>query len=256
MNQRVTLDIVDDAIAIVSLNRPDKYNGLDLAMFEGIVGAAKKIRKNKKIRAVILRGEGDVFSSGLDVKSIMSSPVAITKLLVKPGVKISNLAQDVALVWRQLPVPVIAVTHGVCFGGAFQIVLGADFRYTSKDCQFSIMEGKHGLIPDMSGSVTLRELVSIDVAKELTMTARIFEAPEAKELGIVTKVCEQPFDEAISFAKLLCEKSAPAVNSAKRLFNETWVASEKEALNLETKLQLKILGKKFAEMTPLKHLLK
>jgi enoyl-CoA hydratase/carnithine racemase len=254
MTQRVNLDIVDDAIAIVSLNRPEKCNGLDLAMFEAIVEAAGKIRKNRKIRAVILRGEGEVFSSGLDVKSIMSSPLAMTKLLVKPGTRISNLAQDVAYAWRKLPVPVIAVTQGLCYGGAFQIILGADFRYSTPDCKFSIMEGKHGLIPDMSGSITLRELVPIDVAKELTMTARIFAADEAKALGLISKICDNPFDDAIAFAKQLCEKSAPAVNGAKRLFNETWVASDKVALNTETRLQIKILGKKFAEMTPFKKL--
>lgn len=256
MTQRVTLDIIDSTIAVVSLNRPDKCNGLDLPMFEGIVATAKKIRRNKAIRVVILRGEGDVFSSGLDVKRVTSSPVAITKLLVKPGTKISNLAQDVAYLWRQLPVPVIAVTQGLCYGGAFQIILGADFRYSTTDCKFSIMEGKWGLIPDMSASITLRELIPIDVAKELTMTARIFDASEAKALGLITKICEQPFDDAIEFAKQLIEKSAPAVNGAKKLFNETWTANDKTALNLETKLQIKILGKKFAEMTPLRHLLK
>lgn len=256
MSERVTLNIIDKTIAVVSMNRPDKYNGLDIPMFEGLVSTAKKIKKDKNIRVVILRGEGKVFSSGLDVKRVTSSPVAASKLLIKPGTKYSNLAQDVAYVWRKLQVPVIAVTHGMCFGGAFQIALGADFRFSTKDCEFSIMEGKWGLIPDMTASITLRELIPIDVAKELTMTARIFDATEAKELGLITRVCDEPFDDAINLAKQLIEKSAPAVNNAKKLFNESWVMSDRAALNLETRLQLKILVQKFAEMTPLKKLLK
>ena len=114
-------------------------------------------------------------------------------------------------IWRQLPVPVIAVTHGMCYGGAFQIALGADFRYSTPDCEFSIMEGKWGLIPDMSGSITLRELIPVDVAKELTMTARIFNGIEAKELGLVTRISETPYEEALAFSTRLSKSQKPSL---------------------------------------------
>jgi enoyl-CoA hydratase/carnithine racemase len=84
-----------------------------------------------------------------------------------------NLAQDVSYLWRELPVPVIAALHGMCFGGGLQIALGADMRYSTPDCKLSIMEGKWGLIPDMGISITLRELVSIDVAKEVSCYWRL-----------------------------------------------------------------------------------
>ncbi|PID44874.1 MAG: enoyl-CoA hydratase [Proteobacteria bacterium] len=255
MSRRTTLEIIDGSIAVVSLNRPDKYNGLDIEMFDSIVKTARKIKKNKAIRGVILRGEGKVFSSGLDVKKVTKSPVSITRLLVKPGRKISNLAQDVGYIWRQLPVPVIAVTHGMCYGGAFQIALGADFRYSTPDCEFSIMEGKWGLIPDMSGSVTLRELVPADVAKELTMTARVFDATEAKELGLVTRVSETPYDDALAFFKTLEERSPDAIGYAKQLFNTTRTVSDKAALAVETRLQIKLLSKKILNLDSLKSLL-
>ncbi len=242
MSERVTLEITDN-IAVVTLNRPDKLNALDMAMFEGLAKTAKIVMKNRDVRAVILRGEGDAFCSGLDVKSIMKSPLSALKLLIKPGRKISNLAQDAGYLWRQLAVPVIAVTQGKCWGGGFQIALGADFRYTTPDCQFSIMEMKWGLIPDMSGSITLRELVSIDVAKELTMTARIFDGKEAKALGLVTRVTETPFDDAIKFAKEISKRSPDAIANTKTLFNETWVADEKTALKWETKLQKQLIGR-------------
>ena len=139
MADRVLLDI-DNDIATVTLNRPDKYNCLDMPMFDSIVKAAKQLKKERKVRAVILQGAGKAFCSGLDVKTVSANPLNFARLLIKPGRKISNLAQDVAYLWRQVPAPVIAITHGYCFGGGLQIALGADFRYSTPDCEFSVME--------------------------------------------------------------------------------------------------------------------
>ncbi len=241
-NQRVIIEYQED-IAIVSLNRGNKYNALDMAMFDGIVGAVNTLKENREIRAVILKGEGKGFCAGLDMVSVMKNPLNVPTLLKKEDGVISNLAQDVGYLWRSVPVPVIAVTHGSCFGGGMQIALGADFRYSTPDCRFSIMEAKWGLIPDMSLSVTLRELTRIDVAKELTMTGRIFEAPEALALGLVTKVCDDPFEQAMAFAKSLKPRSPDAVMYAKKLFNDSWVSDDKAALDYETRYQKKLLGR-------------
>jgi enoyl-CoA hydratase/carnithine racemase len=158
------------------------------------------------------------------------------------GNEIGNLAQDVSYLWRELPVPVIAVLHGMCYGAGLQIALGADMRYATPDCKLSIMEGKWGLIPDMGAAVTLRELVRIDVAKELTMTGRIFSGQEAAELGLVTKVCEDPLQHAEDMAKKLVKRSPDTIACAKELYQNTWMASEKECLEVETKLQRKLLA--------------
>ncbi|NRA62128.1 MAG: crotonase/enoyl-CoA hydratase family protein [Psychrobium sp.] len=240
--QRVKISYQQD-IAIVSLNRPDKYNALDMAMFDAIVAAIKELKDNRAIRAVILRGEGKGFCAGLDMVSVMKNPLNVSTLLKKEHGVISNLAQDVGYLWRDLAVPVIAVTHGSCFGGGMQIALGADFRYASEDCRFSIMEAKWGLIPDMSLSVTLRELTRIDVAKELTMTGRIFNADEAYRLGLVSKVCEDPLADALEFAKSLTARSPDAVMYAKKLFNDSWLSDDTQALDFETRYQKKILGR-------------
>jgi len=240
--QRVKLEIADH-IAIVTLNRGEKYNALDMAMFEAIVDCVNQLKQNRDIRAVILRGGGKGFCAGLDMVSVMKNPLNVPTLLKKEDGVISNLAQDVGYLWRSVPVPVIAVTHGTCFGGGMQIALGADFRYSTPDCRFSIMEAKWGLIPDMSLSVTLRELTSIDVAKELTMTGRIFEAPEALELGLVSKVCDDPFEQALILAKALTARSPDAVMYAKKLFNDSWISDEQSALDFETRYQKKLLGR-------------
>lgn len=241
-DQRVQISI-DNGIALVRLNRPEKYNGLDMPMFTAITEAAKSLKKDRSVRAIILHGAGEAFCSGLDVKTVSKNPVNFLKLLFKPGRKISNLAQDVGYLWRDVPAPVIAVTHGYCFGGGFQIALGADFRFSTTDCEFSIMESKWGLIPDMSLAVTLRELISIDLAKELTMTARRFNGTEAREMGLVSRVCDDPMAEALAFAQELAERSPDAVAASKLLFNRTWSATDKAALDWETRLQKKVIGR-------------
>jgi len=235
-----------DGIAIVSLNRPDKLNALNMEMFRGIVRITKELQQDRDVSAVIVRGEGRAFCAGLDFKNVLADPLSFQKnfndLMDRvPEDSVTNLAQAVGYEWRKIPAPVICVTHGVCIGGGLQIALGADFRYTTKDCQFSIMESKWGLIPDMSISVTLRELVSIDVAKELTMTHRKFGGEEAKQLGIVTKVCEDPMADALALAKEIALVSPDAVAATKRLFNKTYALNDQEALLLETDLQRQLI---------------
>mmetsp|Transcript_76865 Transcript_76865/g.220759 ORF Transcript_76865/g.220759 Transcript_76865/m.220759 type:complete len:256 (+) Transcript_76865:201-968(+) len=210
-------------------------------MFEGIVEAANSIHGMTDVRAVILRGSGKVFCAGLDVKSVATNPFNTGKLLERPEGKLVNLAQEVAWAWRELPVPVLAVTHGICYGGGLQIALGADFRFSTPDCKFSIMEAKWGLVPDMSGSVLLRELISIDLAKELTMTARVFDGAKAKEYGLISHVSETPYEDAVALAKEITTRSPDSVAATKLLFNATWDAPEARALELETEIQTKLL---------------
>ena len=100
--------------------------------------------------------------------------------------------------------PVIAAIHGVAIGGGCQIALGADIRFCTPDAKFSIMEMKWGLIPDMSVTQTIRDLVSIDVAKELIFTGKIIKGEEAARLKLVTQVCEKPYEEAMISGKRNC----------------------------------------------------
>lgn len=242
MNQRVIYSKHQD-IALVTLNRPNQYNALDSAMFEALIATARKIEKDKSVRAVIIKGEGKGFSSGLDINNIKKSPWIILKYLRKPGNKMTNLVQEAAYCWRRLPVPVIAAVHGKCFGGGLQIALAADFRIVAPDAELSILETKWGLIPDMSGAVTLPELLPIDVAKELAMTAKVLNGNEAKELGLATKVSQDPLKEAWQLTEQLSTRSPDALSAIKQLFNETWKSSDRVTLDLETKLQRKVLAR-------------
>ncbi len=123
------------------------------------------------------------------------------------------------------------------------MALGADFRYSSPDCEFSIMEARWGLIPDMGSTITLRELAAIDIVKELAMTGRVFSAEEAKSYNLVTHIYDEPMNKAIEFAEEIKLRSPDAVANNKLLFNKTWLSTIKQALNWETKLQRKLIGR-------------
>lgn len=188
MKNLVVVNEIETGIFHVMLNRPEKMNALSVGMFEAIAETAVSFKQNKQARVIILSGNGKAFCTGLDVKSVGSNPTNFSKLLQKPaGTEISNLAQDVGYLWRQLPVPVIASIHGMCFGGGLQIAMGADFRFSTPDCKLSVMEAKWGLIPDMSASVTFREVVRLDVIKLLSMTARVFTGEEGRHYGFITR---------------------------------------------------------------------
>jgi enoyl-CoA hydratase/carnithine racemase len=238
---RVRIETADH-LAVITLTRAEKHNALDIAMFEGIIGAAEQVAAQPGVRAVVLHGEGPSFCSGLDLASLMSAPSGLDGLHDRLGAEVPNWFQRAAYDWVRLPVPVIAALHGNCLGGGLQIALGADIRFAAPDTRLSVMEVKWGLIPDMSLTRTLPRLVSIDVAKELTYTGRVFSGSEAGELGVVTRVSENPLGAALELATEIAGKSPDAVRGAKRLLDEAWTGSAAETLALEAELQLGLIG--------------
>jgi enoyl-CoA hydratase/carnithine racemase len=241
MTERVLLD-VQDAVAYVTLNRPDKRNGLDLPMFHALVDVARRIRADRAVRAVIIAGAGPAFCAGLDFAAVgRTSALTRARGFAKLPGQATNLFQEACWAWRTLPVPVIAVLHGHCFGGGLQLALAADFRFATPDCELSVMEGKWGLIPDMTGSVTLRELVPMDVAKRLTMTAEVFDGEQALRYGLVTGVADEPLKEAEALAEQLIARSPDAVALSKRLFATTWTRAPRWAFWTESVLQARLM---------------
>jgi enoyl-CoA hydratase/carnithine racemase len=244
MSERVRVSI-EGGIADVRLNRPDKINALDQAMFTALVETGKQLAQDRKLRAVVLSGEGRGFCAGLDFTGFMSmagNDDAGASLLSRDDDSPANAAQRAAWVWTEVPVPVIAAIHGVAFGGGLQIALGADIRIAAPTSQLSVMEVRWGLIPDMSGTQTLRHLVRLDVAKELTFTGRVVSGREAVELGLATRAVDDPHAAALALARDIAGKSPGAIRAAKRLLNATVVASREDGFRLEEQLQRELIG--------------
>lgn len=224
---------VEDGIAHVRLSRPDKLNALTLGILDDLVATARRLRRDRTLRAVVISGAGDSFCAGLDFGTVMRDPAGIAKAFAPRPWRGTNTFQEAPWAWRRVPVPVIAAVHGHCYGGGLQIALAADFRFATPESQWSVLEGKWGLIPDMSGIKAISELVGIDTAKRLTMTAEIFSGKEAHELGLVTGLDADPVAAAYALAEQLKGRSPDALAAAKRLFNDTWTSSARRTFARE-----------------------
>jgi enoyl-CoA hydratase/carnithine racemase len=230
MSDRVTINVDEHGVADVRMNRPEKRNALDTAMFTGLRDAGEELKRMPNVRVVVLSGEGASFCAGLDFSSFNamasgervggSEPAAADESPSTPTTGgITHLGQQVAWVWQELAVPVIAAVHGHALGGGIQIALGADIRFVHPATQMSVREVHWGLVPDMTGTLFLARLCGVDVAKELTFTARIFSGTEAGELGVATHVTETPREDALALAAEIAGRSPEAVRGAKALFN-------------------------------------
>ena len=232
---------VTDGIAQVRLARAEKLNALTLQTLDELVATARVLRRDRTLRAVVISGEGASFCAGLDFGSVMRSPAGIARAFVPRPWRGTNTFQEACWAWRRLPVPVIAAVHGHCYGGGLQIALAADFRIATPDSQWSVLEGQWGLIPDMSGIRSLAELVGIDTAKLLTMTARKVSGKEALDLGLVTELAPDPAQAALALARELSQRSPDALAAAKRLFDDSWTASPRRTFARERLAQLALL---------------
>ena len=243
---RVTIH-VSVGVAEVTLNRSDKLNALDPAMFKAIIAAGERLSRMAGLRAVVLTGGGKGFCAGLDRETFASiaagGAVPTLRDLAKRTHGLANDFQQAAYVWRTLPVPVIAAIHGVALGGGFQIALGADMRYVAPDARLSILEIKWGLVPDMTGVALMRDLARSDVIRELSLTGRVFSGAEALAYGFATSLHADPLAAAArATAKEIAGRSPDAVRAVKRLLNMASDADTAAILLAESKEQAALIG--------------
>ena len=239
--QRIRVTIADH-VATVALTRPEKHNALDVEMFEAILAAAKRLRTESGVRAVVLHGEGPSFCSGLDIASLTAGGEGVSAMSDRIRGTSPNWFQRASHDWLTLPMPVIAALHGNVFGGGLQIALGADLRIATPDARLSVMEVRWGLIPDMGITRTLPRLIAIDRAKELTFTGRVVSGEQATSIGLVTRVDADSLAAAQALATEIASRSPDAVRRAKRLYDEAWTGPAAETLALEAQLQGEIIG--------------
>jgi enoyl-CoA hydratase/carnithine racemase len=245
--ERVTVHI-EGGVADVRLNRPEKLNALDPAMFDALVEAGERLAADPSVRAVVLSGEGRGFCSGLDFASFqaMAGSDGGSGVTSRLGDRVvgrsTNHGQQAAFVWTELAVPVIAAVHGVALGGGLQIALGADLRIVAPDARLSVLEIRWGLIPDMTGTHMLRRLVPLDVAKELTWTGRMVSGEEAVAMGLATKLSDDPRRDALALAADLAASSPQAIRGAKRLLNQSGLVSQEQQFQDESGIMGALIG--------------
>lgn len=243
---------VADGIADVRMTRADKRNALDMAMFGALADAGDYLKTAPGVRVAVLSGEGKSFCAGLDM-SVMTALAGNREEAAaqagddNPGAMstsgITHRGQQVAWVWQEVPVPVIAAMHGHALGGGIQIALGADIRVVHPDTKLSVREVYWGLVPDMTGTLFLARLVGADVAKELVFTARIFDGREGHRLGLATRLADDPHAEAMSLAAQIAALSPDAVRGAKELLNQLFNAGAGDQFAREREVIGRLVGR-------------
>ena len=233
-----------DGIATVCLNRPDRKNAWVWDTFDGLADMAAQLATRDGLRAVILRGAGGCFSSGLDTSMFMEfagdMDAVKAQMADGSGPRGANRFQAPCVAWQDVPVPVIAAIDGVAYGAGMQLALAADFRIAAPDARLSIREAKWGLIPDMGITQSLPKLLRADQAKDLIMTGRVLDAGAALDMGLITRIADDPHAAAQALAAELAARSPDAVRATKTLVEAAWATPG--ALALEAALQADLIG--------------
>jgi enoyl-CoA hydratase/carnithine racemase len=174
-----------EAVRHVILNRPEKRNAMNQELLRELSGALRGAADDDGVHCVVLRGEGPVFSAGVDLAELAAFAGDASVLRPFRGVflECANLCETMAK-------PVVCQIHGTCVGGALEVALGCDLRIASSDTRLGLPEVKFGIIPDVGGSSRLPAVVGLGRAKELIMTARLIDAAEAQSIGLVNRVVE------------------------------------------------------------------
>ena len=248
MSDRVTIEI-EGGVADVKLNRPDKLNAVDTAMFHALVEAGESIKADPSVRAVVLSGAGRGFCAGLDLDSFQKMAGAtsddsvgdISDIGRRDG-RITNIGQQACYVWTEMPAAVIAAVHGAAVGAGIQLALATDIRIVAPDAKLSVLEIRWGLVPDMTGTQMLPRLVGLDVAKELAFTGRMVSGTEAVELGLATRVADDPHAAAIELAKEIAGKNPFAIKGVKALLNMAGQAPLEDAFKTEERTMASLIG--------------
>jgi len=247
-NQTVLVDVTDH-VAHVRLNRPDRRNAIDGAMFAELREVALEISATRRVRAAVLSGEGGSFCSGIDTAAIaaMSDGEVGGDTVADTGRRATSAGgaspfQQVAWLWREMDLPVVAAIEGAALGAGLHIALAADVRVVAPDARIGFVEVTWGLVPDMSGTQSLRHLVRPDIAKRLVLGGETVTGAAAADLGLATILDEEPVARANEIAARWASLSPDAVRAGKRLLNASHELTVAEGLALEVATAASLVG--------------
>jgi enoyl-CoA hydratase/carnithine racemase len=218
----------------VVLNRPEKRNAMNQELLLALGEALRDAAADNSVHCVVLRGEGRVFSAGVDLVELAESSG-------RPGLlrPFRNVFLECANLCETMAKPVVCQIHRTCVGGALEVALGCDLRVASSDAQLGLPEVKFGIIPDVGGSTRLPAVVGLGRAKELIMTARLIDAAEAQRIGLVNRVVAPEHLERATqeLVDELLANSHVAVGRAKRVIDASARPALAQSLEMEIAVQ-------------------
>lgn len=216
MAEEILFEIIDEHVALITLNRPSSLNSLNGGLVEQLNKALDNCANNSQIRSIVLTGAGKGFCAGGDLNYLQS---------LTDEQKISTFIGEVGLLAEKIysmPKPVIAMVNGVAAGAGFNIVLACDIIYVAEKARFSQSFAKVGLIPDCGGLYFLQKQVGAYKAKQLMFTAEVIDCQQAQQLGFINQVCseENLISETLAFAKQLAVAAPIALGKIKKYVNQ------------------------------------
>lgn len=237
MSDRVTFTVGTDQVGVVSLNRPDKLNAMDIAVFEGLHEATAQAQAaiaDGTTRAVLVQSKGRAFSAGLDTSLFAAQAAGDT-----PDDDWIASLQQAFTGLEDLEVPVVAAIRGVAYGGGLQLALAAHLRLAAPDAELGLLEANWGIIPDLGGLTRLPRLIGLSRAADMAMTARKVDAQTALSWGLVDAVLDgQNFEaDARAYAARLAAGPTIAIGAVPRLLRQSFVTERDPMLTAERAYQ-------------------
>ena len=235
------------AVRHIVMQRPEKRNAMNEELIRGLAEAFEEAAADDAVRVVVVRGEGPMFSSGMDLnglRELSENPDGLRRFR-RPILHAWNLLEEMTK-------PTICQIHGACLGGAFELALAADMRVMAEDAVAGIMEVRVGLLPDVGGCSRLPSVVGLGMAKELIMTGRVIDGREAHRIGFANRIA--PADELDAATEALANEllaCAPmAVGLAKRVMDSAAKPALATTLEQEVAAQSQLAATEdFAEGT-------
>jgi len=229
----VRLDRPRDGVALLTINRPERYNALDEPMLLGLAGLLDALAGDPAVRSVVVCGAGPAFCAGgdLDVlRKVAGAPV-------EAGEDFLTRALQAAAALRRLPQPTIAALNGPVAGAGLGLALACDIRIASPTATLSAPSVSMGLVPEMGVTWLLPRLVGFGVAVELLLSGRQVDATEAQRLGVVTRICDDPVGSALAMAAAFAAMPARAVAATKTLLQQALAGELDAAIAAEAREQ-------------------
>ena len=214
------------------LQRAEKRNAFNAELIADLGHALEQAAADAAVRCVVVRGDGPMFSSGMDLNDLR-------ELSENPG-SLRGFRRRILAWWNlleEMPKPTVCQIHGACLGGAFELALAADFRVMAHEAVAGIMEVRVGLLPDVGGCSRLPAIVGLGNAKELIMTGKVIDGREAHRIGLATRIAPaEELDACVEgLANELLAAAPRAVGLAKRVMDAA--AKPALAVTLEQEVQ-------------------
>ncbi len=229
MTENVLYD-VKDAIATITVNRPDRYNALNIEVKNTLLQMFKRADEDHSVRVVILTGFGEkAFISGADVTEFVGRNSETIK-------DVANPSRAVARYVEAMDKPTIAAVNGYALGGGCELALACDIRYASANARFGLPEINLGTIPGNGGIVRLSRLVGLGIAREMILTGELINAEEAQKIGLVNRVfdsVESLRTGSVDLATKIASKAESAVRLANQTLNKRWSLPFEQHLKFE-----------------------